>query len=58
MKIDGRYFSIKELVEKGLGSKAKLDRLIASGKLPSYKFGRSRKISETDLNNYLKSCRG
>ncbi|OZN24893.1 transcriptional regulator [Actinobacillus seminis] len=39
-----------------MGSKAKIKRMISSGKLPSYKFGRSRLISEIDLVNYIKSC--
>lgn len=54
--IDTKYFSINDLVEKGMGSKAKIKRMISSGKLPSYKFGRSRLISEIDLVNYIKSC--
>lgn len=56
-KIDERYFSVKELVERGIGSAATIGRLIRSGKLRSYKLGGSRKIAESDLAAYLNSCR-
>ncbi|HHF1127672.1 TPA: helix-turn-helix domain-containing protein [Haemophilus influenzae] len=52
-----RYFSIKEIVQMGICSEATVKRWIASGKLKSYKFGRSRKIAESDLNEFIKTCR-
>ena len=52
-----RYFSIKEIVQTGSCSEATVKRWIARGKLKSYKFGRSRKIAESDLNEYIKTCR-
>ncbi|WP_424411176.1 helix-turn-helix domain-containing protein [Pasteurella sp. PK-2025] len=56
MNIDGRYFSIQELSKKGLGSVSKLKRLVADGKIKSFKIGRSRKIAESDLVEYINSC--
>ncbi|HHF1113699.1 helix-turn-helix domain-containing protein [Haemophilus influenzae] len=41
----------------GICSEATVKRWIASGKLKSYKFGRSRKIAESDLNEFIKTCR-
>ncbi|HHF3652455.1 TPA: helix-turn-helix domain-containing protein [Haemophilus influenzae] len=52
-----RYFSIKEIAQTGICSEATVKRWIASGKLKSYKFGRSRKIAESDLNEFIKTCR-
>ena len=52
-----RYFSIKEIVQTGICSEATVKRWISSGKLKSYKFGRARKIAESDLNEYIKTCR-
>lgn len=52
-----RYFSIKEIAETGLCSEPTIKRWIASGKLKSYKFGRSRKVAESDLNAYLAICK-
>ncbi|HDR1116875.1 TPA: helix-turn-helix domain-containing protein [Pasteurella multocida] len=57
MNIDNKYFSIQELVQRGLGSEAKIKRLVASGKIKSFKIGRSRKIAESDLKEYIISCR-
>ncbi|ODS44890.1 transcriptional regulator [Pasteurella multocida] len=56
MNIDNKYFSIQELVQRGLGSEAKIKRLLASGKIKSLKIGRSRKIAESDLKEYIISC--
>ncbi len=56
MNIDNKYFSIQELVQRGLGSEAKIKRLVASGKIKSLKIGRSRKIAESDLKEYIISC--
>ncbi|EJZ80451.1 TPA: helix-turn-helix domain-containing protein [Pasteurella multocida] len=56
MSIDMKYFSIQELAQRGLGSESKIKRLVASGKIKSLKIGRSRKIAESDLNEYIKSC--
>ncbi len=56
MNIDNKYFSIQELVQRGLGSEAKIKRLFASGKIKSLKIGRSRKIAESDLKEYIISC--
>ncbi len=53
MEIDEKYFSISDLVKKGIGSKSKIQRLIHSGKLRSWKFGRSRLIAESDLINFM-----
>lgn len=55
--MEERYFSIKEIVETGLCSEATLKRRMKEGKLKSYKLGRSRKIAESDLKEYLKTCR-
>ncbi|HHT7855887.1 helix-turn-helix domain-containing protein [Pasteurella multocida] len=57
MSIDAKYFSIQELARRGLGSESKIKKLVASGKIKSFKIGRSRKIAESDLNEYIKSCR-
>lgn len=54
METTERYYSVRELAEKGLASESTLKRMIKSGKLQSYKFGRSRKIAESDLNQCLK----
>ena len=50
-------FQLKEIAETGLCSEPTIKRWIASGKLKSYKFGRSRKVAESDLNAYLAICK-
>ncbi|MFC0992328.1 helix-turn-helix domain-containing protein [Pasteurella multocida] len=56
MSIDVKYFSIQELAMRGIGSESKIKRLVSSGKIKSFKIGRYRKIAESDLNEYIKSC--
>lgn len=51
--LENKYFTVQQLVEKGLGSKATIHRLISSGKLRSFKLGRSRKIAESAVEEYL-----
>lgn len=51
--LENKYFTVQQLVKKGLGSKAKIHRLISSGKLRSFKLGRSRKIAESAVEEYL-----
>lgn len=53
MQIDERYFSVNDLVEKGIGSKATIFRFVKSGALKSYKFGRSLLIAESDLIAFM-----
>lgn len=53
MHIEEHYYSIKELIEKGLGSKATLHRMIKDGRLKKVKFGRSTKIAESEISRYL-----
>lgn len=53
MNIDERYFSINELVGRGIASKSTLHRWISSGKLKSCKFGRSRRIPEGELIKFI-----
>ncbi|WP_443090352.1 helix-turn-helix domain-containing protein [Basfia succiniciproducens] len=54
MNIEEHYYSIKELVEKGLGSKATLHRMIKNGRLKKVKFGRSTRIAESEIARYLR----
>lgn len=51
-----KYYSVKELIEYGLGSESTIFRLIRSNKLKSCKFGRSRKVPESALEDYISSC--
>ncbi|WP_052121878.1 helix-turn-helix domain-containing protein [Gallibacterium anatis] len=54
MQLDERYFSISDLVKKGIGSKSTIQRFIKTGKLKSYKFGCSVLIAESDLLEFMK----
>lgn len=56
MNLESKFYSIKELVSRGLGSESKIKRLVSSGKIKSFKVGRSRLIAESDVNKYIISC--
>ncbi|MCI7719079.1 helix-turn-helix domain-containing protein [[Pasteurella] aerogenes] len=51
-----KYYSVKELVDCGLASESTIFRLIRNKKLKSFKFGRSRKIPESEVKAYISSC--
>lgn len=48
------FFTIKEIAAKLQISESKVYSLVQRGELPSYQIGSCRRISEEDLNEFLR----
>ena len=48
--------TVKEVAQLLKFGKTKVNYLLASGEIPSLKIGKSRRIRESDLINFLDSC--
>ena len=55
--MDEKYYSVKELAEKFDVCELTILRKVRSGKLKSVKPFRDYRISESDLQEYIKSCK-
>jgi excisionase family DNA binding protein len=52
-----RLMTVPEVAERLSMEKTHVWRMVLAGKIPSYKIGRSRRVSPSDLDKYLESCR-
>ncbi len=56
-KRPSEYMTIPEVAaELGMGTRWTWEQ-VATGKMPSYRFGSSRRVRRRDLADYIESCR-
>ncbi|MBR0573860.1 MULTISPECIES: helix-turn-helix transcriptional regulator [Pasteurellaceae] len=48
-----KLYSIQELVQMGIGSRSKIDRLVKAGKLKKIKIGFSARFRESDIKSFI-----
>lgn len=56
LKMTEKMLTIKEVQERLNVSLNTVNRLIHSGKLPSYKIGKCRRFKANDVEKYINSC--
>lgn len=54
---EDRFISIKELTERGFGSRSKIDRLVKQGKITRIKIGSSTRFSAKEIENFIENCK-
>ncbi|AZI13434.1 helix-turn-helix transcriptional regulator [Avibacterium paragallinarum] len=50
-----KYYTTKELIERGIGSRSTVDRLVRAGKLKRVKIGTASRYPESSVKAYLAS---
>lgn len=50
-----KFYTQKELTERGIGSRSTVDRLVRAGKLKRVKFGTCSRYPESSVKAYLAS---
>ncbi|MEE6028426.1 helix-turn-helix transcriptional regulator [Avibacterium paragallinarum] len=50
-----KYYTTKELTERGIGSRSTVDRLVRAGKLKRVKIGTASRYPESSVKAYLAS---
>ncbi|UXN34632.1 helix-turn-helix domain-containing protein [Avibacterium paragallinarum] len=50
-----KHYTTKELIERGIGSRSTVDRLVRAGKLKRVKIGTASRYPESSVKAYLAS---